>query len=182
MAGALPTYFGTRDALVRIFQDEGWRALYAGIAPALLGAGVLHAHMLVIKSTNMHSLSISGRIGMSSSGDELSLSHELQTKGNLSVPMQGKHCKQGVLEVFIRSCQTVSAACAGLSWGIYFTAYNNAKVRWQGLRNQATLPAQLHLLSAAEAGCIVRLHHPDFPDAKMCSLLAYRAHANIPNG
>ncbi|CAK0772832.1 hypothetical protein CVIRNUC_004004 [Coccomyxa viridis] len=83
VAGALPTYFGTRDALVRIFQDEGWRALYAGIAPALLGAG--------------------------------------------------------------------------LSWGVYFTAYNNAKVRWQGLRNQATLPAQLHLLSAAEAGCIVCL-------------------------
>ena len=41
MAGALPTYFGTRDALVRIFQDEGWRALYAGIAPALLGAGAI---------------------------------------------------------------------------------------------------------------------------------------------
>ncbi len=49
VAGALPTYFGTRDALVRIFQDEGWRALYAGIAPALLGAGVLHVHMLVMK-------------------------------------------------------------------------------------------------------------------------------------
>ena len=41
VAGALPTYYGTRDALVRIFQDEGWRALYAGIAPALLGAGRL---------------------------------------------------------------------------------------------------------------------------------------------
>ena len=78
--------------------------------------------------------------------------------------------------------ESVSAACAGLSWGIYFTAYNNAKVRWQGLRNQATLPAQLHLLSAAEAGCIVRLHCPHFWHADMCCLLAYRAHANIPNG
>ncbi|CAL5218643.1 g345 [Coccomyxa viridis] len=83
VAGALPTYFGTRDALVRIFQEEGWRALYAGIAPALLGAG--------------------------------------------------------------------------LSWGIYFTAYNNAKMRWQSARGESTLPAPLHLLSAAEAGCIVCL-------------------------
>jgi hypothetical protein len=39
VAGALPVYYGTRDALVRIWQEEGWRALYAGIAPALLGAG-----------------------------------------------------------------------------------------------------------------------------------------------
>ena len=46
VAGALPTYFGTRDALVRIFQDEGWRALYAGIAPALLGAGELCSSLL----------------------------------------------------------------------------------------------------------------------------------------
>ena len=37
----LPMYLGTRDALARIMQEEGWRALYAGIAPALLGAGKL---------------------------------------------------------------------------------------------------------------------------------------------
>ena len=49
----------------------------------------------------------------------------------------------------------LQGACAGLSWGIYFTAYNNAKIRWQGIRNESTLPAPLHLLSAAEAGCIV---------------------------
>ena len=36
---ALPIYFGTRDALRKILQEEGWRALYAGITPALLGAG-----------------------------------------------------------------------------------------------------------------------------------------------
>ena len=41
MAGsALPIYFGTRDALRKILQEEGWRALYAGITPALLGAGM----------------------------------------------------------------------------------------------------------------------------------------------
>ena len=50
-----------------------------------------------------------------------------------------------------------NACCtyAGLSWGIYFTAYNNAKMRWQSARGESTLPAPLHLLSAAEAGCIV---------------------------
>ena len=49
----------------------------------------------------------------------------------------------------------IYCACAGLSWGIYFTAYNNAKMRWQSARSESTLPAPLHLLSAAEAGCIV---------------------------
>ena len=48
-------------------------------------------------------------------------------------------------------------ACAGLSWGIYFMAYNSAKQRWQRRRKVAYLPPQLHLLSAAEAGCLVRL-------------------------
>jgi hypothetical protein len=43
----------------------------------------------------------------------------------------------------------------GLSWGIYFTAYNNAKQRWQMSRNETSLPAPLNLLSAAEAGCVV---------------------------
>jgi hypothetical protein len=57
----------------------------------------------------------------------------------------------------------LQGACAGLSWGIYFTAYNNAKIRWQGLRNESSLPAPLHLLSAAEAGCIVSPLTP-FPD------------------
>ena len=46
-------------------------------------------------------------------------------------------------------------AAPGLSWGIYFTAYNNAKLRWQRLRGEESLPAPLHLLSAAEAGCEV---------------------------
>ena len=44
---------------------------------------------------------------------------------------------------------------AGLSWGIYFMAYNSAKRRWQRRRKVAHLPPQLHLLSAAEAGCLV---------------------------
>lgn len=44
VAGALPVYHGTRDAILRIIQEESWRALYAGIAPALLGAG---GHLLM---------------------------------------------------------------------------------------------------------------------------------------
>ena len=47
--------------------------------------------------------------------------------------------------------------CPGLSWGIYFAAYDNAKARWQTSPGQA-LAAPLHLLSAAEAGCLVRYH------------------------
>lgn len=57
VAGALPTYFGTRDALFRIFQDEGWRALYAGIAPALLGAGELCSSLFQRRSgQSLHAL------------------------------------------------------------------------------------------------------------------------------
>jgi len=38
--GVLPLYQGTRDALRTIVREEGWQALYAGLSPALLGAGV----------------------------------------------------------------------------------------------------------------------------------------------
>ena len=44
---------------------------------------------------------------------------------------------------------------AGLSWGIYFFAYNRAKERYQRLLQQSKLSPQLHLLSAAEAGSLV---------------------------
>ncbi|GAB4819511.1 hypothetical protein N2152v2_006557 [Parachlorella kessleri] len=39
-AGALPLYRGTLDAVRRMLQEEGWRALYAGLTPALIGSGV----------------------------------------------------------------------------------------------------------------------------------------------
>ena len=38
--GALPLYRGTRDAVRCMIQQEGWRSLYGGLSPALLGAGV----------------------------------------------------------------------------------------------------------------------------------------------
>ena len=38
--GSLPLYKGVRDAARTILKDEGWRSLYAGLTPALIGAGV----------------------------------------------------------------------------------------------------------------------------------------------
>ncbi|KAL3144844.1 hypothetical protein ABBQ38_001950 [Trebouxia sp. C0009 RCD-2024] len=79
--GPLSAYKGTVHALKSIVKEEGWHALYSGLAPGLLGAG--------------------------------------------------------------------------LSWGIYFSAYNRAKERYQKSSGQTKLAPQLHLLSAAEAGCLV---------------------------
>ena len=36
----LPAYRGAADAAAKIFRQEGWRALYSGLAPALVGSGV----------------------------------------------------------------------------------------------------------------------------------------------
>ena len=39
IAGVLPAYRGTVHAVKSIIREEGWRALYAGLSPALLGSG-----------------------------------------------------------------------------------------------------------------------------------------------
>ncbi|KAH7624650.1 hypothetical protein Ndes2526B_g00011 [Nannochloris sp. 'desiccata'] len=39
-AGSLPMYRGTVDALQSIGRQEGWKALYSGLTPALIGSGV----------------------------------------------------------------------------------------------------------------------------------------------
>lgn len=36
----LPLYRGTLDAVRHIVREEGWRALYAGLTPALIGSGM----------------------------------------------------------------------------------------------------------------------------------------------
>lgn len=46
--GALPLYRGVSDAVTSIVRQEGWRSLYAGLTPALVGAG---AHVFVCKIT-----------------------------------------------------------------------------------------------------------------------------------
>lgn len=44
-----------------------------------------------------------------------------------------------------------------VSWGVYFTCYNNAKARYRRARDLEHLPSHLHLASAAEAGLVVSL-------------------------
>lgn len=46
--------------------------------------------------------------------------------------------------------------CIGVSWGLYFMAYNQAKQRWQRNGSTEQLSPVQHLLSAAEGGAVVR--------------------------
>ena len=45
--GPLSAYKGTVHALKSIVREEGWRALYSGLAPGLLGAGDNAANFLL---------------------------------------------------------------------------------------------------------------------------------------
>ena len=49
IAGVLPAYRGTVDAIRCIIRDEGKRALYAGLFPALIGSGIFFG----LKNTSM---------------------------------------------------------------------------------------------------------------------------------
>ena len=49
----------------------------------------------------------------------------------------------------------IARHAAGMSWGLYFAFYNRAKDRYQRWTGQSKLAPQVHLLSAAEAGCVV---------------------------
>lgn len=44
---------------------------------------------------------------------------------------------------------------AGISWGLYFFFYNNAKSRWTSMLQQDELSAPLNLVSGMEAGSLV---------------------------
>ena len=109
--GPLSAYRGTVHALKSIVKEEGWRALYSGLAPGLLGAGKIATCKQRVRSSRCY------------------------------------HDQHAWLP-------------AGVSWGIYFSAYNRAKERYQKSSGQTKLAPQLHLLSAAEAGCLVSLTWP----------------------
>ncbi len=48
--GALPLYRGTVDAVRVMIQQEGWRSLYGGLSPALLGAGTLAEAVCAVRA------------------------------------------------------------------------------------------------------------------------------------
>ena len=51
---AVPHYSGTLDCIVRVCQREGWRALYSGLASALVGVGVSSAVYFFCQPTYSH--------------------------------------------------------------------------------------------------------------------------------
>lgn len=84
--------------------------------------------------------------------DHLALLHEACGQAIQHVwqsPMHSLHTH--LLHCLVKQCVT----CTGLSWSLYFTAYNRAKQRYQGLLDTHRLSAPLHLASAAEAGVLV---------------------------
>ena len=48
----LPAYRGTVHAIKSIIAEEGWRALYSGLTPALFGAGELQSPCISAKHLN----------------------------------------------------------------------------------------------------------------------------------
>lgn len=42
LPGQLPMYKGTVDAVKTILRTEGWRGLYAGLTPSLIGSSEAH--------------------------------------------------------------------------------------------------------------------------------------------
>lgn len=53
---------------------------------------------------------------------------------------------------------------AGVSWGLYFAAYNQAKQRWQRMGGEDQLSPVQHLLAAAEGGAVVCSQIGDDPN------------------
>lgn len=99
MQSVLPSYRGTLDAMATMVRQEGWRSLYAGLYPAMLGSCT---HVQRVSQQRLH------------------------------------HTPPG------------------LSWSLYFYAYNAAKRRHRGHASTQLLPHQ-HMLSALEAGALVCL-------------------------
>lgn len=58
--GALPLYHGVSDAMSSMVRQEGWRSLYAGLTPALVGAG----KFMPRKSFDMYGLVLQHHFGL----------------------------------------------------------------------------------------------------------------------
>ena len=60
---------------------------------------------------------------------------------------------QGVASHLTRFCNT------GASWGVFFSAYNRARARYQRRTGSAQLSPAVNLAAAAEAGALVSQQH-----------------------
>ncbi len=106
MQSTLPSYRGTLDAVRTMVRQEGWRSLYAGLYPAMLGSC-----MCVVWHV----------------GD----TH------------------------FPHTCKPPFPNTTGISWSLYFYAYNAAKRRYRQRLDSQQLQPHQNMLSALEAGAIV---------------------------
>jgi hypothetical protein len=184
--GFLPAYKGTVDGLARMVREEGWRSLYAGLSPALLGSGTCseslqpHAWSSVDGCARavyrlLNQTEHVGRVPARPAhfevrAPEFSRAQKFRSwrrspeppkasipkdSSSWAVDRRGstrRGCRQTRLPSGVRGV----CLAAGLSWGIYFFTYNKARERYHRLSNFQRLSPQLTLLSAAEAGAVVR--------------------------
>lgn len=109
-AGLLPAYRGTVDALRQIVRQEGWQALYSGAWARGQAARQAASQEHVMDRIQQH---IALMICL------------LPAHGRTQVA-QAKTCRLAAPS--LRAGLTPALAGSGLAWGIYFFAYNRAKV------------------------------------------------------